>query len=156
MIADPSETSAGDLAAGDVSGLSRPLYFACGHEIERLQFLEMHALAPHEVLRIRHPYQIPAQCPPGKVLVLAPRWGEDRATAAFVTWWVARDRYTFAIELEPVPAGDSRFQLRWGRFLAAGCALAALVSFIRGADPVAWLAAAAGWAAFVTRGEGES
>lgn len=160
MIADPSETSAADLAAGDVSGLRRPIYFACGHEVERLQFLEMHALAPHEVLRVRHAYQVPAQCAPGKVLILAPRWGEDRATDSFVAWWVDCDRYTFAVDLEPIPAdqvAEARSNLRWARFLALGCAVAAIVNFLRGSDPIGWLAASAGWAAFVVIArEGES
>jgi hypothetical protein len=75
MIADPPEASMVDVADGVLDGLSRPIYFACGHDAARRQFLEMHGLEPHEVLRVRHAYQIPSQCREDKVLILAPRWG---------------------------------------------------------------------------------
>ena len=156
MIADPPETAMATLPFGSLDGLSRPIYLACGHEVERRQFLEMHGLAPHEVLRVRHLYQVPSQCPEGKILILAPRWGEDRATAKLVTWWVEDcDRYTYAAELEPVPGDDPetcRFPLarRWSIALAVLSLVAFYVAIVFGRDPFGWLVAAAGWSAAAT------
>jgi hypothetical protein len=150
MIADPPEASMCDVAEGVLDDLSRPIYFACGHDVERRQFLEMHGLAPHEVLRVRHAYQIPSQCREDKVLILAPRWGEDRRTEAFVQWWVDCDRYTCAIDLEPIPVDESDdrpFLATWALWIAIGCGFAAGFSFFASAPSLGWAAAAAGWIA---------
>lgn len=114
----PAEADLMAVANGDFSRLSSPILVACRNQEQFEDFVWKNGLMCSEVRRVGRSFSVLTRhrldcSPPGKILLLLPKWDQNHYTAELVNWWVyEQDRYTVQLRApRPLVSKPARWRV---------------------------------------------